>query len=113
MITVVDASSGELILRQAGLMSSVISASSVAVSGHWTISHCAWARLRSCRAAQRSRAIVGETDTDRYARWIVVGIVAMAGLFVLRFAGPFVVRFLLPAAIVVSSSTWSCAMCGR
>lgn len=57
-------------------------------------------KLRSCRSAQRRRAISGETDLDRYARWMVVGIVAMAALFALRFAGPFVIRFLLPAAII-------------
>lgn len=57
-------------------------------------------KLRACRAAQRRRSILGETDTERYARWFVIGIVAIAGLFVLRFAGPFVLRFLLPVLII-------------
>lgn len=57
-------------------------------------------QLRACRAAQRRRAVTGETDLDRYSRWVVLGIVAMALLFVLRFAGPFVLRFVLPALII-------------
>ena len=56
--------------------------------------------LHSCRTAQRKRAIGGATDTDQFARWIVVGIVGMAGLFALRFAGPFVLRYLLPVVVI-------------
>lgn len=56
--------------------------------------------LRACRAAQRKRAITGETDSERYARWLTLGIVFMAGLFLVRFAGAFAVRYLLPALII-------------
>ena len=54
-------------------------------------------KLQTCRTAQKARAGI---DLDAYSRWILVGILGLVLLFGLRFAGPFVVRFLLPAAVV-------------
>lgn len=54
-------------------------------------------KLRTCQTAQSTRT---GADLDVYSRWILAGIVGLTLLFAWRFAGPFVVRFVLPAAVI-------------
>ncbi|MEZ4516909.1 MAG: hypothetical protein R3C44_08760 [Chloroflexota bacterium] len=43
---------------------------------------------------------MGEIQSERYSRWILIWIVAMTVLFILRFAGSFAIRYLLPIVAV-------------
>ena len=58
--------------------------------------------LTKCQTAQKKRAIAGATDLDQYSRWILLGFVGLAVLFIFRFAGSFFFEYLLPIVVITA-----------
>lgn len=54
----------------------------------------------ACRVAQRAREDQNTSEEDNYSKWILVGFVVLAALFLLRFGGGVAVRILLPLIVV-------------
>lgn len=57
-------------------------------------------RKAACRRAQRAREEQSTPAEDNYSKWILVGFVVLAALFLLRFGGGVAVRILLPLIVV-------------